>query len=153
MHGDSEGMQAEQKRKKTKSFFSTQPQKYPSPGRMAETPRACTGDSGCWFRHYQWSTLINRNSNLSMCGTFLKHLLPPLDICHLLSTQKEAYDVNLSAVCLFVCLFFFECAFQVMVWQERLLHRVAGEGASWAHASPSKSVHWQVCLLLVFLLA
>jgi len=33
-----------------------------------------------------------------MCGTFLNHLLPPPDtmIRELLSTQKEAYDLNSS---------------------------------------------------------
>jgi len=43
---------------------------------------------------------MNYNSNLqvSMCSTFLKHLLTPLDIRELLSTQKEAYDLILSAL-------------------------------------------------------
>jgi len=38
-----EGMRTEQKRKKTKRFFGTQPQKL-SLGQMAQTPRAGTGD-------------------------------------------------------------------------------------------------------------
>jgi len=50
------------------------------------------------FCCYHQSTLINHNSNLSMCGTFLKNLLPPPDICELLSIQNEAYNLNLSAV-------------------------------------------------------
>ena len=65
---------------------------------MAQTPRAGTGYSVGRFSRYHWSTLINYNSNLSMCGTVLKILLPPLDFREFLSTQKEAYDLNLSAV-------------------------------------------------------
>jgi len=65
---------------------------------MAQTPRAGTGDFVGRCRRYHWSTLINYNSNNSMCGTFLKYLLPPPDIWRLLATQKEAYDLNVSAV-------------------------------------------------------
>jgi len=73
-------------------------QKKPGLGWMDQTPRAGTGDSVGWFRRYHWSTLTNYDSNLSMCGTFLKSLLPPPDIHELLSASKEAYDLNLSAV-------------------------------------------------------
>jgi len=77
-----EGMEAEQKRKKQTRFlgFMWPSQKKPSPGRMAQTPRAGMGDSVGRFCRYHWSTLINYNSILSMCGTSLKFLLPPPDI-------------------------------------------------------------------------
>ena len=68
---------------------------------MAYTPQAGTGDSVSRFRRYHWSTLINYNSNLSMCGTFLKKLLPPpADNCWLRPTPKKTYDLNLSEVTL-----------------------------------------------------
>jgi len=38
-------MEAEQKSKKRKSFFGTQSKEKLSPSRMAQTPRAGTGDS------------------------------------------------------------------------------------------------------------
>jgi len=47
-----EGMRAEQKRKETKRFFGTQPKKNPSPGLMAQTSRADTGDFVGRFRRY-----------------------------------------------------------------------------------------------------
>jgi len=84
-----EGMQAKPKRGRTERFFDTQPQKKPSPSRMAQTPRAGTGDSVGWFHRHHWSTLINYNSNLSMCGTFLQSLLTPPDIRDSLSTPKR----------------------------------------------------------------
>ena len=46
---------------------------------MVQTPRSGTGDSVGWFRRDHCWTLINNNSNLSMCGTFLKEMLPPPD--------------------------------------------------------------------------
>ena len=93
-----EGMEAEQKRKEKKRLFGTQPKKKSSPDRMTKSPRDGTGDSIGWFFRYQWSTLIIYDSNLSMCGTFLKKLLPLPDIYELLSIQKETYHLNLSAV-------------------------------------------------------
>jgi len=91
------GREAEQKRTKIKRFFG-----YPAPkkklGHMAQTPWAGTGDSVGWYRCYHCSTLINYNSNLSMCGTFLDQLLPPRDNHELLSIPKETYDLNLGAV-------------------------------------------------------
>ena len=90
--GVGEGMEAEPKRNKTERFFGTRTQKNPSPGRT-ELIRTMG-----LFRRYHLSTLINYKSNLSMCGIFLKGLLPPPDIRELLSTQKGAYDLNLSTV-------------------------------------------------------
>jgi len=89
-------MEAEQKSRNTKRFLGTQPKKN-IPGRMAQTPRAGMGDSVGRFRRYYWSTLINYDSNFSMFGTFLKILLLLPDIRELVSTSKEAYDLNLSA--------------------------------------------------------
>jgi len=76
-------------------------------GRMAETPRAGTGDSVSRFRRYHCSTLINRNSNLSICDTFSKKMLPPPDNCdsELLPTPTEIYDLNVSEVTLRICSF------------------------------------------------
>ena len=54
-----EGMEAEQKSKKTRRVFGTQPKK-PGPGLMVQTPRADTGDSG--FRRYLCTTLFNIDS-------------------------------------------------------------------------------------------
>jgi len=76
-------------------------------GRMAQTPRAGTGDSVGRFRRYRWSTLINYNSNLSMCGTFLQKSIHLPDYCGLLATPKEIHDLNLSAVTLSIWLFRF----------------------------------------------
>jgi len=81
-----------------KRFFGTRPAKKPSPGRMAQTPRADTGDSVGPFRCHRCSTLFNYKWNLSLCGTFLQRLLPLLDDCRLLPTPQETYDLNLSAV-------------------------------------------------------
>ena len=70
--GTGERMEAEQKRKKTKRFFGTQPKKKPSPGRMSQRPLAHIGDSVGRFRRYRCETLFNYHSNLSMCETFLQ---------------------------------------------------------------------------------
>jgi len=67
---------------------------------MAQTPRAGTGDSVGQFRRYQWSTLFNYDSNLSMCGTFLQKLIHLPDNRGLPPTPKETYDLNLNAVTL-----------------------------------------------------
>jgi len=48
-----EGMQDEKQRKKANGFFDTQPKKKLGPGRMAQTPRAGTGDSVGRFRRYR----------------------------------------------------------------------------------------------------
>ena len=45
-------------------------QKKTAPGRMANTPRAGTGDSAWSWRH-QCSTMLNHQGNLSIIGTFL----------------------------------------------------------------------------------
>ena len=73
-------------------------QKKISLGRMVQTPRAGTGDSVGRFRRHHCSTLINYDSNLSMCGTVLKKLLPPPDNRELMPTPREAYDLDLRAV-------------------------------------------------------
>jgi len=96
-----EGMEAVSKKgKKQKDFLVKSPKKKPSPGRIAHTPRVCTGDSVGWFRRYHCSTLINYDCNLFMCGTFLKKMLHLLDNRKLLPTPKETYDLNLSEVIL-----------------------------------------------------
>jgi len=83
-------------KKKTKIINGTQPKA------QAQTPQAGTGDSVSRFRHYHCSTLINRNSNLSMCGTFWKKMLPPPDNrdSELMPTPTEIYDLNVSKVAL-----------------------------------------------------
>jgi len=48
-----EGMEAEQKRKKPKRCFGTQPKKKASPGWMVQKPRAGTGDSVGRLRRYR----------------------------------------------------------------------------------------------------
>jgi len=64
---------------------------YPAQNKT-QTPRAGTGDrdSAGQFWRYYWATLINYHSNLSMCSTFMKILLPPPNIRELLPNQKEA---------------------------------------------------------------
>jgi hypothetical protein len=79
----SEMMWAEARKEKEK-WYTTQ-----GPGRMAQTPQAGTGDSLGRFCRYWWSTLINYNSNLSMCGTFLMRLFPHMNNRGLLPTPKE----------------------------------------------------------------
>jgi len=74
--------------------------KEPSLGRMAQTPRAGTGDFVGWFCRYWCSTLFNYDSNLSMCDTFLQKLIHLPDNRGLLATPKETYDFNVSAVTL-----------------------------------------------------
>jgi len=91
-------MEAEQKKRENKKEFLVPNPKKHGLGRMAQTPRAGTGDSMGQFRRYQCSTLLNCNSYLSMCGTFLEKLLPPPDNRGLLPTQKKTYDLNLSAI-------------------------------------------------------
>jgi len=55
-----------------KKIFGTQPKKTPSPGPIAETPRADMGDSVSCFRRYGcWTESVHYHSNLSMRGTFL----------------------------------------------------------------------------------
>ena len=83
-----------------KNFFWYPAQKKLSPGRMAETSRAGTGDSVGWFRHYRCSALLNYHSNLSVCCTFLQKSIHLPDNCGWLATPKEIYDLNLSAVTL-----------------------------------------------------
>jgi len=65
------------KEKKHKVFLVPNPKKIPGPGWMAQTPRAGMGDSMSRFRRYWWSTLINYDSHLLVCGTVLKKLIPP----------------------------------------------------------------------------
>ena len=59
------------------------------PGRMAQTPRAGTGDSACksWHYHQWWSPKSNQG-NLSMCGTSLIRLLLLSDIHVFFQPQK-----------------------------------------------------------------
>ena len=80
---------SEAKKKKNCKIFWYTAQKNPRLGRMGQTPRAGTGDSVGRFRRYHCSTLMNYNSNLSMCGTFMMTLLPLPDIRVLLPTPKE----------------------------------------------------------------
>jgi len=89
-----EGMEAEQKSKKSKRFFGTQSienwprpekklaqagKKKTGPGRMplAQTTQAGTGDSVGRFCRYRRSILINYDSNLLLCGTVLITLIAP----------------------------------------------------------------------------
>jgi len=92
-------MEAEQKGKKIKRFFGTQPKKRTSPGR-------CLTRLGL-VRATQWadfavigvpSPLFKYDNNLFMCGTFLHKLIHLPDNRTFLSTPKETYDLNLSAV-------------------------------------------------------
>ena len=87
-------------KEKNKKIIWYPAQKKTSPGRMAQTSRAGTGDSMGRFRRYRCSTLFNYNCNLSLCDTFLYKLLPLPDNRRLLPTPKETYDLNLSAVTL-----------------------------------------------------
>ena len=87
------------KKGKNKKIF-TQPKIKPSPGRMAQTPRADTCDSMGRFRRYRCLTLFNYHSNFSMCGTFLQKSIHIPDNRGLLATSNEIYDLNLSAVTL-----------------------------------------------------
>ena len=103
---------------------------------MAETPRAGMGDSACRSWRYQCSIVLMRQGNLSITGTFLIRMLPPLIIvdnsnnkgflpdCYLLSVtdgsiwipylaryleifKKPDFQVDLGASLLFdVC---FQC--------------------------------------------
>jgi len=53
--------------------------KNPGPGRMAETPRAGTGDFACRSWRYQCSIVLMRQGFLSMINTFLISSLHPPD--------------------------------------------------------------------------
>jgi len=44
------------------------------------------------------TTLLLADFAVTMCGTFLKNLLPPPDIFELLSTQIEAYELNFNEI-------------------------------------------------------
>jgi len=87
---------SEAKRKKQKDFLVPNPKKN-SPGQMAQSPRAGTGDSVGRFCRYECSTLFNYDSNLSMYGIFLRILFPPLDNRGLLPTPKR--DVRFEFEC------------------------------------------------------
>ena len=67
-------------REKQKCFLVPNPKKKKErkhrPGLMAQMLRAGTGDSMGRCRRYRWSTLINDDSNLLMCGIFLIKLIP-----------------------------------------------------------------------------
>jgi len=83
---------------------------------MAQNTRAGTGDSVAdfaviiartiflpvwnWIKHIKskYSTLINYDSILSMCGIFLIRSLPPPDNHELFPTPKETQDLKLSKV-------------------------------------------------------
>ena len=65
---------------------------------MAQTPGAGTGDSLGRFCRYRCSTRFNYDSNLSICGTLLKKLLPFPDNRELLPIPKETFDLNLNAL-------------------------------------------------------
>jgi len=94
-----EGMQS-QKGLKHEEFFATQPNKKNSPGRMAQTPQTGSNDSVGRSCRYGCSILLKCDSHLAIFGTSLIKLLPPLDKFGLLSTPKETYNLNLSAVIL-----------------------------------------------------
>ena len=53
--------------------------KKTSQGRMAETPRAGTGDFECRSWRYLWSFVLMRQGNFFMGNTFLIRSLPPPD--------------------------------------------------------------------------
>jgi len=88
---------------KTKCFFVTQPRARAGwPKRLMnahtrQTPQAGKDDSVSRFRHYQ-STLINSDSNLYMRSTLLIPFFSPTTNRGFLSTPKESYDLNLSAI-------------------------------------------------------
>jgi len=64
-------------------------QKKPAlPACMVQT-RAGTGDSVGRFRRHRWWFLINYDSNLSMCGTFLQKLVHLPEHHGLLTTQND----------------------------------------------------------------
>jgi len=92
--------EAEQKRGKTKKSFWYPTKIKHGVGQMAQTPRAGTGDSMGQFRRCRCSTLLNYNSYLSICGTFLEKMLPPPDNRGLLPTPTKTDNVNLSAITL-----------------------------------------------------
>jgi len=91
-------MEAKLKNEKKNKTFWYPTRKRTGPGRMAQTPRVVTGDSVGRFCRYNFSTLINCISNLSMCGTFLLRFLPPPDICELMPTPKQKKEKSLSKV-------------------------------------------------------
>jgi len=70
LHRKREGMEGKNK----KSFWY--PTQKITPGLMHQIPRAGTGDSVGQFHHYRWSSLINYDSNILMCGTFLIQVIP-----------------------------------------------------------------------------
>ena len=90
-----EGMETEQKKEKIKQIF-----RYPV--RIAQTPRAGTGDSVGRFRRCRCSTQFNYNCNL---WYFHAKIAPATDNCGLLPTPKETYALNLNAVTLRISTF------------------------------------------------
>jgi len=81
-----------------KRGVGTEPKQNSGPGRMAQTPGAGTGDSLGRFCRYRCSTRFNYDSNLSICGTLLKKLLPFPDNRELLPIPQETSDLNLNAL-------------------------------------------------------
>jgi len=100
-----EGMEAEQKRKKQKDFLVLSPKKKTSPGWMAQTFWGNTGDSVGRFRRYRCSTLFNYHSNLFMYGTVLQKSIHLPDNRGFLATPQDIYDLNVSAITLSICSF------------------------------------------------
>ena len=79
------------------------PTKNPSLGRMAQNrkhPGLVRATPWADFAPDHCSTLIKYNSNLSMCGTFFKKMLPLPDNRELLSTPRRTYNLNFSTVTL-----------------------------------------------------
>jgi len=64
-------MEAKLKREKTKRVFGTPTQKKTGPGRMAQTPRAGTGDSVGLIRCHWCSTLFKDDSKFFHVSYFL----------------------------------------------------------------------------------
>ena len=89
-----EGMEAKLKRKKQDFLIHNPKKNLAQVAGIAQTHRAGMGHSVGRFCRHHWSTLINCNSNLSMCGIFLSRLLPPPDIRVLLPTPKETKEDN-----------------------------------------------------------
>ena len=62
--------------KKRGGRLTKKSKKKTSPGRIAQTPRAGTGDFACRSWCYRCSIVLMRPGNLSIIGTFLIRLLP-----------------------------------------------------------------------------
>jgi len=97
--GTGEGMESEPKREKAQRIFCTQRKKKPISGRMAQTPRAGTGNSVGRFRRYRRSTLINYDSNLLIRGTSLVKLISPTIFYSLRIIMNYKRDIRFEFEC------------------------------------------------------